>query len=154
MRIIAVDPGLTTGFCYAKIMENHLYYWPFQMVDDVEEFNDRLEKFNPDYIVMEDFEFRGKARTGLVLFSVQLIGVAQLFVAKAPQVGFKLQKAAQGKSYYTDKMLKSLGLYVRGIPHGMDASRHLLHWSTFGPGYQFFQGQQTKNFATILEEWA
>lgn len=138
MKLLAVDPGVTTGYCFAELTDNRLKYTPYQMPDDVEDLWNRLRSFAPEHVICEDFEFRGKARTGLVLFSVQLIGVCRLYEALMngkPQV--HLQKAAQGKSYYSDKLLKDRGIYKRGVPHGMDATRHLLHWLTFGFGYQF-----------------
>lgn len=154
MRVIAIDPGVETGYCYAIITEDkQLEYYPFQSVDDVDDLWRRLVEFKPRHIVMEDFEFRGGARAGLNLFPVQLIGVARLYslISTDGQIALRLQKAAQGKSYYTDPTLKQAGLYKRGIQHGMDASRHLLQWVTFGEGYQYVTGKQ--NFATLLDKW-
>jgi hypothetical protein len=156
MRILAIDPGVNTGYCYAAIRETdrRLLYHPFQATDDVDDFWRRLKNFKPKYLVMEDFDFRGGARKGLNLFPVQLIGVARLYSLIAPvgQDGAArlfLQKPATGKAYYTDAALKALNLHKRGIPHGMDASRHLLQWSTFGYGYQFMT-EDKKDFAQIV----
>lgn len=147
MRVIAVDPGRCTGYCYAAFSEGELYFYPFQSVDDVDDLWDRFRLFKPSHIVMEDFEFRGGARRGLDLFPVQLIGVARLWNAYHPG-GFYLQKASIGKSYYSDLTLKQLGLYKRGDEHGRDASRHLLQWATFGPGYKYQNGD--RNFAHLV----
>lgn len=159
MKILAIDPGVTTGYCYAEIEvrvhrpENSaLRYYPFQWVDDVDECWDRIEAFKPRYIIIEDFEFRQRTRTGLNLFPVQLIGVARLYELKCKdQCAVYLQKASYGKSYYTDQQLKQLNLYKKGVPHGMDASRHLLQWFTFGAGFQYNNG--TQDFAKILDSW-
>jgi len=155
MRVIAIDPGVTTGFCYATLLEGELKYFPFQMVDDVDDLWRRLEKFTPRHIVIEDFKFRqGKQRTGINLFPVQLIGVARLYsVTARHQCYCQLQGADIGKSYYTDPILKKLKLYKRGIPHAMDATRHLLTWCMFGPGNQYIGAKSTEDFATLLPEW-
>jgi hypothetical protein len=139
VRVIAIDPGGITGYCYARIEKGYIVYHPFQVQDDVEDLWDRLFKFKPDCTVIEDFEFRsGQRRTGLDLFPVQLIGVVNLYHNKfAPQARLFVQKAATGKAYYTDQVLKRNGLYIRGCAHGMDASRHLLQWFTFGAGHKF-----------------
>jgi hypothetical protein len=123
------------------------------MVDDVDDFWRRLVSIKPRHLIIEDFEFRqGKQKTGLNLFPVQMIGIARLYsLIGNTQCAVHIQKAAQGKSYYTDNILKSLDLYKRGIPHAIDASRHLLHWFTFGSGYQYNGG--TRDFATLLDEW-
>lgn len=153
MRILAIDPGVTSGFCKleAKVLtpEQHMY--------DVDEVWDYIDAYTPDHIICEDFEFRGKARTGLVLFSVQLIGVVRLYEIKRnakrlPCTVF-LQKAAQGKAYYTNKQLKDLKLYKPGAAweHSMDATRHLMHWLTFGPGYRFIEGKRVSELGLKLE---
>ena len=171
MRIISIDPGVMTGYCYAELVAtapgtakalseleqvNKLKYHPFQAVDDVDDLWRRLNEFKPNHIIIEDFEFRRGVK-GLNLFPVQLIGVAHLYSLVVGTGGFFVQKAAQGKSYYTNPILQSLGLYKRGIPHGMDASRHLLQWCMFGFGNQFIGKQRTEDFAQItqkLEWWA
>lgn len=155
MRVIAIDPGVMSGYAYAEVENGHCSFFPFQMTDDVDDMWRRLVKFQPRHIIMEDFEYRGGRRTtGLNLFPVQLIGVARLYELNAPggKCALFLQKAAQGKAYYSDNMLKSLHLYKRGVPHGTDASRHLLQWLTFGPGYQYISGNKHQ-FATLLPEW-
>lgn len=159
IKVIAIDPGVTTGYCYAQVEpKKKMQYHPFQALDDVESFWNRLEEFDPDYIVMEDFEYRNKSRHGLNLFPVQLIGVAHLYESKrqasGSSVAIYMQKASQGKSYYKDSMLKAHGLYTRGIPHGMDASRHLLQWITFGAGYQFNSATaKIEDFAKSIPAW-
>jgi hypothetical protein len=150
MRVIAIDPGVTSGYTFALVGEKLTAFYPFQMKDDVDDMWHRLERYGPSHIVMENFEFRQRAGTGLDLFPVQLIGVARLFTKyrdKGCQI--HLQSAHQGKGYYSDKVLKSRGLHKRGIPHGTDASRHLLHWLTFGYGYQLCP---SGNFS-MLDKW-
>lgn len=153
IKVISIDPGRTTGYCYAQIIEGKpLEYFPFQAMDEVDDLWRRLAEFKPRYIIIEDFEFRQRARTGLVLFSVELIGVARLYSLVAPhQCSIFIQKASQGKGYYSDATLKAHNLHRRGVPHGMDASRHLLQWFTFGAGYQYNNGKP--QFAKCLIDW-
>jgi hypothetical protein len=153
--VMSCDPGVTSGYTYAELSPGeYCHYYPFQEMDDVSEFWDRLATFGPRYLIMEDFEFRRKSRTGLNLFPVQLIGVAHLYEYRAKQqFALVLQKAAQGKSFYTDTQLKKFDLYKAGIPHGMDASRHLLQWLTFGAGYQFNGSKRTGEFFQMLNSW-
>ena len=167
MRIISIDPGIMTGYCYAELhptpIKGQLQYYPFQTNDNVDDLWRRLTKFNPQHIIIEDFEFRrGKmAAGGLELFPKELIGIAKLFsLIGSEDTGYGsprlfIQKAAQGKSYYTDDVLKRASLYVRGVPHGMDAARHLLQWFTFGFGNQFMGKQNLEDFAQITDrmEW-
>jgi hypothetical protein len=156
MKILAVDPGVMTGYVYARITDDQqIEVFPFQMTDDVDEFWSRLKLFVPDAIVMEDFEFRGRSRTGLNLFPVQLIGIARLYELIEPtgKCQLVLQSAGVGKGYYTDVVLKKHGLYKRGIPHGMDALRHLLQWITFRGGYTYVDLKTGGKLATLLNEW-
>lgn len=160
MRVISIDPGETTGYVYGTIIDGALTYYPFQMVDDVDDLWNRLNTFWPKCIVMEDFEFRrGKqaSKGGLNLFPVQLIGVARLWVSQsAPQVNLYLQKPSVGLGgYYSLNMLKEIGLYKRGVPHGMSALQHLMQWAMFRAGNQFIGKQSANEFATMADrlEW-
>jgi hypothetical protein len=145
MKILAIDPGVTSGYCLAQVASPAIALKPFQMVDDVDDIWDRLALLEPRYIICENFEFRQRSRAGLNLFPMQAIGVIRLYELKAShQTSVTLQKASEGKSYFTDAQLKRLGVYKRGLPHGMDATRHLIHWFTFGSGYQFVQKNDQK----------
>jgi hypothetical protein len=152
---MAIDPGVMSGYCYGRIDVNgFVEVFPFQMTDDVDDLYRRLAEFQPRHLIVEDFEYRsGKHTTGLNLFPVQLIGVARLYELNAPdgKCALRLQKAAQGKAYYSDMVLKTMNLYKRGVPHGTDAMRHLLQWLTFGSGYQYIT--QDTNFVKLLESW-
>ena len=160
MDIISVDPGVETGYCYARIMdiggEPKLLFYPHQGVDDVDDFWRKLEKFEPRIIVMEDWEDRRGARAtgGVNSFPVQLIGVARLYSLTAKhQCAIYLQKPSEGLGgFYSDKMLKQLGFYKRALPHGMSATKHLLQWATFKAGSQYIGTK--RDFAMRLDEWA
>lgn len=137
---MGIDPGVMTGYCKGTLEDNTLVLEPRQVTDDVDDVWRYLESLKPRHVVIEDFDFRQKSRAGLNLFPVQVIGIVRLWeLMSITQTAVHLQKAATGKSYYTDNVLKQHDLYKRGVPHGLDALRHLLHWFTFGPGYQFNQ---------------
>lgn len=162
IKIIAIDPGRTTGYCYAIMHDDKTYtdekkleYWPFQVNDEVEDLWNRLKRFNPHCIIIEDFEFRrgkyaGSGGGGLDLFPCQLIGIARLYATLAGR-RIDIQKASQGKQYYTNQVLKDKGLFKKGAAyeHAMDASRHLLQWATFGRGYEWVGN--SRNFAKLIE---
>ena len=133
LRAIALDPGITTGIVtlynfdrltvnQEKLSVNDLYHY--------------LEFHRPNQIICEDFEYRSWEKS-VELFSVQLIGVVNLYVQQNPSVELVIQNAATGKGHYKDQTIKDLNLWVPGKPHGMDALRHMLQWLTFGSGYQF-----------------
>lgn len=157
IKVISIDPGVTSGYCYAHVEpQQNMIFYPFQIVDDVDELWQRLIDFQPRYIVMEDFEFRqGRQKSSINLFPKELIGVARLYTMRSPAFcSMQLQKAMTGKSYYTDTLLKKQGLYKTSLGHGMDATRHLLHWITFGPGYALNGKKGSINeFAKRIDSW-
>jgi hypothetical protein len=144
LRILALDPGVTTGFVNALLPErdtimlvcgedrmNHKALWTF------------LENTKPDVIVCESFEYRSRARDNLELFSRELIGVVNLYDQSTQKVKLVMQSAATGKSYFRDdKKLKELEVYKTGKPHGRDAMRHFLQWLFFGAGYGHYTDQK------------
>lgn len=135
ITVLAIDPGITTGYCHAVISDGTLMLRPYQAQDDVHMFWDEVNLVYPTHIIMEDFEHRQRTRTKVILYPVQLIGVAHLWADFHDRV-VTLQKPAHGKSFYSNEQLQRLGAYKRGIPHAMDATRHLFQWLTFGPGFQ------------------
>lgn len=139
MKVLAIDPGMTTGLAYGVITTGK----PMVITTDqkkmthIELWHEIVSQM-PEWVVCEDFEYRNKSRTGLILYSLELIGVCELYAAMSDnECTLWRQKASVGKGYYSDAHLRKHGVYVRGRPHGMDALRHLLHWYTFGPGYQY-----------------
>jgi hypothetical protein len=153
IKLISIDPGITSGYCYGRINENNLTYYPFEMTDDVDDMWRRIKKFQPRFIIMEDFKFRrGKGK--IELFPVQLIGVVRLYSVLAPHpCDLYLQQPITGKSYYSNEVLKSHDLYRRGIGHAMDASRHLLQWFTFGPGFRYAGSKRVTECVELLNTW-
>lgn len=138
LKVVSLDPGLTTGYSLGIIEDSS-----FLVSYDQEKFSHRnlwdlLKEVDPNVVICESFEFRNKARDGLVLFSCELIGVVKLY--NPPHL--KMQTAAFGKAHYNDTKLKKMDLYVPGKDHGRDALRHLLQWYTFGPGFQYNKKQK------------
>jgi hypothetical protein len=145
MIIISLDPGGTTGFACGELDE-------IQGLLKVRSSQDKwshsvlyaqLSIAHPDWIVCESFEYRNRARAGLELISCELIGVVHLYVQQY-KCELTMQTASTGKGHFTDEKLKADGLYKTSTPHGNDATRHLLHWFVFGPGYQFNKQGYTK----------
>jgi hypothetical protein len=139
MKIIALDPGVTTGVAIGNIDDKGL-----MSVDAFQKNYQHIELFStlqlefPEHVICESFEYRNTSRSGVNLYPVELIGVVHLFIQGCiSPVGLYMQNAATGKGFYSDNKLKEAGVYQRGVPHGMDALRHLLQWYTFGAGYQY-----------------
>lgn len=149
MNILAIDPGKTTGLCFANLHEDRLLrlavheaeYSLGAMYNLLRHLTDARP--NRTHVIYEDFEYRNYARMGLDLTPVKIIGVIELFREwHEPFVGFYKQSAATGKAFYTDTKLKELGVYAVGKKHGRDATRHLLQWANFGAGGQFMDVTQ------------
>lgn len=141
---LAIDPGKTTGFCIGQKDGTSLRLSPAQYELGHLEFYAFLDRSQATYLICESFEYRNRARAGLDLTPVELIGVVKLFDEQREHQHVYFQSPAQGKGHFTDQKLKDLGVYKRGVPHGMDATRHLLHWYTFGAGYKFSSRDATE----------
>jgi hypothetical protein len=136
VRVIAIDPGITSGYAQGRIEDGlmlvssgQLEYSPYQLYL-------ALKLADPTHVVCESFEFRRHARDNLNLFSCELIGVVKMFVEEWT-IPFKPQTASQAKGHFNDDHLKKAHLYKPAKPHANDAVRHLLYWFQFGPGFQF-----------------
>lgn len=136
VKVLAIDPGRTTGFCYATIEDSRAVLMPWQEHTEVHNMWSILEKRKPDVIVIEKFEFRKNSREGLDLFPKELIGTARLHSTLNHSEWYE-QSAAQGKGYWGDSLLRDSQVYLKAMPHANDATRHFLHWFTFGAGFKY-----------------
>lgn len=148
--IYAIDPGGTTGICYAEWTRlndsltkepDHLLKYNFPIGEHHEQlFDDILDKRARGYssgegqgfvIVCEDFTYRPHI-DNVVLQPVQYIGVVHL-ISQKYGIPLKMQLPAT-KSWWDDNKLKRAGLYKRGEKHQNDATRHFAYYLMNGVG--------------------
>ncbi|HEY1249240.1 MAG TPA: hypothetical protein VGE97_09650, partial [Nitrososphaera sp.] len=80
LKVLSVDPGRTTGFCWATIEEGQAILMPWQQAVPAITFYKILEKRDPDIVIIEKFQFRKNSTEGLDMFPRELIGVARLWI--------------------------------------------------------------------------
>jgi len=169
LRVLALDPGVTTGWCLATVWENpdSLNQWVSLRFGESKwsliELKEVLDEYLwiapladdcPRIVLYEDFEYRNNPRPGLNLTPVKMIGVIELTQQMNPTRGewFK-QNAASGKAHFTDQKLKDMGIYVKGKQHGRDAMRHAMQFLTFGAGSQYVDTYAATLSAERVESW-
>jgi len=164
-RVISLDPGGTTGYTLAYKDGPHLYVAPCQAELDHYGIFSLLATTRPNHVICEDFEYRpGIARPYIVLVSLEYIGVIKLWCKARPPLNEEtplfMQKAAQAigdNNFFNDLRLKRMGLYKRGVPHGLDSMRHFLYWFFFKYGSQFNTPKlgmaEDSNIHLVEESW-
>lgn len=136
-KIVTLDPGITTGYTLAAICDK-FYIACEEAILSHRQLFELLLKSQPNTVVCESFEYRNtKSKDNVELYPRELIGIARLYCEMYPMTKLYMQTPAQGKGFYTDDKLRKLGIYKKGCHHGRDAVRHLMHWYTFGAGFQF-----------------
>lgn len=164
-RILALDPGKTTGFCYGLVSNETLYVAPGEeelslggMVDVLKEFIEggASGKLGGTHIVYEDFTHRQGA-TGVNYSPVKLQGIIELYKELyEPLYAFfhKQNPSVQAKgNYYSDSRLKELGVYYgHGKGHARSATKHMLHWLNFGSGGQYVNIFEVKMELVMVED--
>jgi len=146
MRVIALDPGVTTGVVFAEITATRVLLIPHQRKYTPLQLFTRLKAAQPDIVICEDFEFRPNSPQGLVMTSAHMIGVVMMFCEQY-EVPLRMQTAGYGKAFYRSIVnLKKAGVYVGGAnyEHSMDAMRHFMQWFTFGPGFKYHKKQKVE----------
>lgn len=130
MKIIAFDPGVTTG---VAIWEEHNDSWDrftFGPDDHHQQLFDTMDTIY-DVVIWESFQYRGQPSA--VLKSVEYIGVLELvkqyYAHYHPNTIFHSQPASVAKGFWNDNRLKQLDLWTN-ITHTRDATRHLLYYRT------------------------
>jgi hypothetical protein len=140
IRALTLDPGGTTGYCLSVIEDPATVFIAYtEQKIDLDQLWRGLGKLQVDKIICEDFEYRNRARAGLDLTPVKMIGVVELYGLTDSGAEIFFQNAATGKGHYNNEKLKQQELYLKGKDHGRDACRHYLQWLTFGPGYKYIQ---------------
>lgn len=145
MKVIAFDPGGTTGWCMIHSPHaiptiedtewtfgqlgpeaHHLSLWNFCLQE------------RPHFVIWERFMYQRRELdkgVSLVQVSLEYIGILKLFIDYADSldwdVGEYEQTPAQAKNFWDDQKLKHLGLYHKSSPHIRDATRHMLYWLSF-----------------------
>jgi hypothetical protein len=136
IRVISLDPGITTGFAIGGILNGYMKIEAGQEKFSHSSLWDFLTVKQPTFIVCERFEFR-KGIESAELFSRELIGVVALYSQKHGAKTWMQMPREVINGYFNNDKLKKEKVYRIGQPHANDAIRHLLHWYTFKAGYQF-----------------
>jgi len=141
MIALALDPGRTTG--YAVAVDNLINYGQVEL--SPREFWHFLNYHLPVdlecHVICENFVFRQGNQLGVDLYPCELIGILKLHrtfhVDMSHQLYFQPASVQGKKAYFTDKLLKDMGLYIKGIEHGRSAVKHLLYWLQFAQGARY-----------------
>jgi hypothetical protein len=139
--ILAIDPGITTGYVLARVDPNICVLAYSQEVWEHLGLMSFLTKIQPDYVICESFEYRPGERKGVVLYPCELIGIVHLY-RQMYGCELTMQPASiQGakSAYWDDSKLKAADLYLAGdrYHHGRQALKHFMHWLMFGAGAKF-----------------
>lgn len=138
MRIIAFDPGGTTGVAIYDdtSAENGITYWTRFELGPGEHHAELWTALTMEYeVVYETFDYQRRdvdKGVSLELISREYIGIIKLHKQMAQpeeEVNLYPQKPSQ-RMFWTDAKLRALGLWVSS-EHERDATRHLLYYITF-----------------------
>ena len=150
-KILALDPGKTTGWAVGVVDNDRFFICYDQLQANERQLDRMLTGFWPTDLIYEDFDYRSRVAHA-DLTPMALIGVIRLFVqtsARCKDYPQKPSGAVGPKAYFNDNRLKELGIYRPSVEHGRDALRHLLKWFTFGAGYEL---NKPEKILTLVEE--
>ena len=149
-HILSLDPGATTGCASAQWEPSS----PDEQLTSVEQIKFRQWHLSdqPHHaqlwallhanafteIVWESFQFRQHVfvdqegnpvvgNTKVELISCEYIGILELFCA-LNGTKHHTRNASTAKHLITNDKIQALGLWLPGMPHAMDATRHLLRY--------------------------
>lgn len=127
-RLIALDPGETTGFA---LFENGTLIKTMQLAtksipESVEILEPLFDRIKPTHIVYEDYkvyEWKSDSHSWSSLHTPQLIGCIET-LCTLQKIPFSKRMAQHAKGFCTDKKLREWNYYEKGLRHGRDAIRH------------------------------
>lgn len=135
VEYMSLDPGVTTGVAtygdgkyQAWQMRPGNYSHPHEMLYDM------MCNVLPKTVIYEAFHFR-QGMDGAVFTGVEYIGIIELYSQLKYSELIKITPS-DGKGFWDNKKLAAIGVYQKGLPHGMDAMRILLrHRMKAEPGF-------------------
>ena len=138
MLIVSLDPGVTTGIAVKRSDKTF-----FELITISEKKLNEMDLFeflnavDPDIIVYEDFIHTQVIKVNLT--PAHLIGVVKQYsqFARIPAIS----SAPSNKAWWTNHKIKTIDLWEKGKPHGMDALRHLLFYETFKANNHYYIDQ-------------
>lgn len=132
MKILTVDPGVTTGIAFydfAKGLIDVPETWmPRGFHDAATQIDWILAHERPDLVVSEKFTITAattRKSTAGSYEAIQLIGVTH-YLAYRYKTPWEEQTPSDAMNFCTDEKLKRLGWYKPGLDHQRDAMRHLI----------------------------
>lgn len=139
MRILAIDPGHTTGIALKdfneKFFEPPYTSMPVGFFSTVKEIHRLINAYFLDLIVVEKFTINAataKKTTAGSNEAIEIIGATKFmnFYFNGgdldDNIGVEEQKPVDAKNFCTDEKLRRIGWYKPGKDHARDAMRHLL----------------------------
>ncbi len=127
-KILALDPGETTGLAYfeAGVLKHYDQLKTKELSDSVDTIDRTVKLLVPDYIVCEDYRVYGWKRdehAWAALHTPKLIGVIHT-IATLHSIPIEYRMAVDAKTFCTDDKLTLWGMYKPGMRHARDAIRH------------------------------
>jgi hypothetical protein len=120
MRVMAFDPGVTTGVALVEDERYTVYQVDSRNLDTIWT---ELDTQRPTEVAYEDFKHR-PTMLSAELYSLQVIGVIRLWCSES--IECRAYLPARVKAFWDNAKVKKLGLWKPGQPHAMDALRVLL----------------------------
>jgi hypothetical protein len=124
--LLAVDPGLTTGWATVNLELGMSSVSAGQTpVDPFLDWTATLP-LSSGLLIVERFTITQQtAKKSQQTDALEIIGVLK-FLARRGGAQFELQTPAQAKKFCSDAQLRKLGLWKPGQDHARDALRHLV----------------------------
>lgn len=131
MRIVALDPGKTTGICSLVVQEDcfdSLDATHYPIEKSVAVF---LDHYKPDVVIYEAFRlypWKSQQLSFQEMPAVEVIGVIKTWCNAHGIV--PIEQPASSRMMMSKEWLQKSGLWkvTIGLPHARDAARHLLYY--------------------------
>lgn len=131
--LLAIDPGMTTGWAYFKEGGLYDYGQVKASAKDVSSIYSLIDNLKLDVIVIEDYRVYSNKASSHISSSLEtprIIGALQAYLY-IKDIPYHFQMASMAKGFCDKKKLKEWGYWAVGKQHSRDAIRHGCTWLLF-----------------------
>lgn len=138
-RLLALDPGHTTGWCVFEEGKLSAHGQAATMDEGWKCIDGLFRDVKPSMVIYENYRVYAhklERHSNSEVYTLRLVGVIEYLCEVLYHISYYNQMAHQAKGFVTDEKLKAWDMYKPSQRHARDSIRHACYFLLFDKGLQ------------------